>query len=85
MNKLFLCCVLLLTGCIPERPPRAGGDDENIKVVVLRSTKDVADITDVGIVCIDGVKYVHVPEVGISMKFITDGKNIPVPELCAKR
>lgn len=52
------------------------------QVTVLRATSDVDDITDVSILCVDGVKYLIIPGFGVTIKYRNSEASLPVPEQC---
>jgi hypothetical protein len=83
MKYFALPMAMLLTACMQheDTQPRPVINDKPV-VTVLRATMDEEDITDVSLFCIDGVKYVVVPGIGMAVKYYNDGTNDPYPETC---
>lgn len=82
MKLLLLFALACLTACSPRVPPKNSDAEHSVAVAVLRDTKD-DDIMDVGVLCVDGIKYIMVPTVGMSIKFIRHNNKV-VPEKCVK-
>lgn len=53
-------------------------------VTVLRVTTNADDITDLTIVCIDGIRYVIMPGIGMTVKFKRYGIE-SLPETCTNK
>lgn len=83
MRYVVSSLTVLLASCVnhEEQLPRPEINEKPV-VTVLRATVDEEDITDVSLFCIDGVKYVVVPGIGMAVKFYNDGTNDPYPETC---
>lgn len=86
MKYVTLLLVVLLAACVQQEdtPPRPVINEKPV-VTVLRATLDEEDITDVSLFCIDGVKYVVVPGIGMAVKYYNDGSNDPYPETCTNQ
>lgn len=54
---------------IPDEALRTEFSVDDPVVTVLRLTENTDDITDLTIVCIDGVRYLIMPGIGMTVKF----------------
>ena len=69
MKALLISALsVFLVACSP--PIEDVNDSSNIKFNVLRATQDAEKISDVSVFCIDGVKYVVIPGIGMAPKYI---------------
>lgn len=71
-----------LVGCAPEETKPVSDITDNVRVTVLRATTDVDDISDLTVLCVDGVKYIVMPGIGMSVKFAAPDQGDPYPERC---
>lgn len=79
---LSVACLCMLAGCLSEEPKSVSNITTDIRVNVLRVTTDVDDISDLTIMCVDGVKYIVMPGIGMSVKFTAPEQGDPYPERC---
>lgn len=82
--KYLAVLAVFLTGCVqPDNIPTQNSD-ANPLFNVIRATVDEENLGDLTLFCIDGVKYVAIPGIGLSVKFKqrygTFGD--PIPETC---
>lgn len=85
MKLIVVIFSILLIGCVPleDNRQKDEDEDENIHFNVIRATTDEEDLSDVTVFCIDGVKYIAVPGIGMSVKYKSYSvTSDPVPETC---
>lgn len=96
MKKLILplaAGLALVTGCqYYEReytesspPQQVENPMPNPKFTMLRATTDENDLGDITLFCIDGITYVAVPGIGMSVKYKMDNEGDPYVETCINR
>jgi hypothetical protein len=88
MKYVYIIATIFLLGCAPEEqdsPKKERPLNSKPQFNVLRATVNEDDISDVSIFCIDGVKYVAVPGLGMSVKYANDGDNDPYTESCVNK
>ena len=79
-----LLAATLLSGCQwYEREQPVANPDQKPAFNVIRATTDEEDISDVTLLCIDGITYVVIPGLGMSVKYIQVGiVGDPVVQTC---
>jgi hypothetical protein len=89
LNKtLLILTTIILTACQQpdvDEPRQERAPDAKPQFNVLRATLNDDDISDVSIFCIDGVKYLAIPGLGMTVKYFNDGENDPYPETCVNK
>lgn len=87
MRKILTFLALAtLTACAPNPNNVTTAQPDNsatpIKINVTRLPTHLSDRMNMVLLCIDGVKYMMIPNWGITVKYYHDGVNDPYPEIC---
>lgn len=89
MKYIVAILAAALSGCswYEQDTPNQQVDNpvSNPKLTVLRATVDENDLGDLTILCIDGISYIAIPGIGMSVKYKADNDGDPYVETCVNR
>lgn len=93
MKVVLLVIMGIIAGCQyyereqneAPQPQQVSNPVANPKFTVLRATLDDSDLGDITLFCIDGITYVVVPGIGMSVKYTSDKDGDPYVETCINR